>query len=162
MTTRIEDISSDYRGEIASFDWGISHIIKVNGENKLAYEVFNGGVVGKIRNVYHEFRDPPSGLYGRRFNIDFLDGSSIEIEIETDDDIERYLTIRGSLNYNTRYDCIRTEFKLGKYRFIFENTSTGEQDDLIVSVNMDAPDKCAFISIDIGIYTILYMRILDK
>jgi hypothetical protein len=161
MATRIEDMSSGYFEKSINFDYGISHIIKVNGDDKMAHEVFEGGVIGKIRNVYHVLYEPPNDDHGRKFYIDFLD-RYICIDIQTNDDVERYLTIRGSLNYNTRYDCFRTDFELGKYRFVFENTTTGEQDDLIISVDMNTLDKRVFIRVAIDICSSLFVSILDK
>jgi hypothetical protein len=164
MTERIkfEDIPDKHGVEHCKIDLigGGSNKIDIGDTQMLVYDILKAGITGKIHNIFHYDRDDSYGKKTRVFDIDFGE-DCIRIELFHWEDWEEYITISGSINYNTKYDCVYIDFIDSRYRFVFENTITGETNDLVFNVNLDYHDRNFNIEILVKQYNSLWVGFND-
>jgi hypothetical protein len=139
---KFEDIPDNHGMEHCKIDLigGHSRKIIIGDTQMLVYDILKAGITGKIHNIFHYDKDNRYDEKTRVFDIDFGE-DCISIELFHLGEWEKYITISGSINYNTKYDCVYIDFVDSRYRFVFENTITGETNDLVFNVDLDYPDK---------------------
>lgn len=131
MAINIENIKNG--NYIEEFD-GYSDYIKIDGKLITLYDALKIGIAGDIEyddceHIHIEGDTFPTTYY----NIDF-ENCTISFKIIAPEELGDFVIITDTRknDYSIEYNYIRIEFTPKKYKFIFENTITGEKGDAII------------------------------
>jgi hypothetical protein len=131
MAINIENIK--HGSYIEEFD-GYSDYIKVDDKLITLYDALKLGIAGNIEfddceHMHIEGDKFPTTYY----NIDF-ENCTISFKTVAPEEFGDFVisTDTRKVDYSIEYNYIRIEFAPKKYKFIFENTITGESGDVIM------------------------------